>query len=445
MHLIWENLIKNLILLWTGEFKGLDSGSEEYELAKGIWEAIGSRTASASDTIPSAYGSRVPNIAKDRPNTSAEMWLFWTLYLGPVLLRRRFTQPKYYKHFIQLVRLLTICLQFEIDDDEIEEVRVGFIAWVRVYEDFYFQHDPQRLSTCPPTIHALLHIAPSIKFSGPVWCYWALPMERFCGSIQPGIRSRRFPWASMDRYVFELAQLTQIKTVYNAGETLALRDPPAEIRGSFSHPSYTSCILLPPKLSLRPDAGQLKSVAAALATRFSVEVKQVTKALKTAEIEEWGKVRRIDSDERDTMKSSTVGTVAEDSRDATFVRVCTIFCSQPVFKKSNLEPKYEVQTFYGQLEHIYKVFFPDKVPTLGIKGPMTYILAAIRTCVVKLALQPFNLDIRFYSRLGSLDVIDITSAQSLIGRVPVANGEWAIIDRSGSLARAVWAGDQLVQ
>ena len=100
----------------------------------------------------------------------------------------------------------------------------------------YFQYDPDRLSTCPLTVHALLHIAASIKFAGPVWCYWAFPMERFCGSIQPGIRSRRFPWASMDRYVSELAQLTQIKTAYGVGDVLSLRDPPAEIRGSFSDP-----------------------------------------------------------------------------------------------------------------------------------------------------------------------------------------------------------------
>lgn len=100
----------------------------------------------------------------------------------------------------------------------------------------YYQHDPARIATCPLTVHALLHIAPSIKFSGPVWCYWAFPMERFCGSIQPGIRSRRHPWASMDRYVFEFAQLTQIKTVYNIGEVLALRDPPTNIAGSFCDP-----------------------------------------------------------------------------------------------------------------------------------------------------------------------------------------------------------------
>jgi hypothetical protein len=136
MHLIWENLIKNLILLWTGEFKKLDSGAEEYQLEKAIWEAIGRKTASASDTIPSAYGSRVPNIAKDRPNVSAEMWSFWTLYLGPVLLRRKFRKEKYYRHFIDLVRLLNICLQFEITDAEIETLRTGFITWVAEYEEY---------------------------------------------------------------------------------------------------------------------------------------------------------------------------------------------------------------------------------------------------------------------------------------------------------------------
>jgi len=135
MHLIWENLVKNLVLLWTGEFKGLDDGTESYTLPKAIWEAIRTATATAGSTIPSAYGSRVPNIQTHRSQLSAEMWSFWTLYLGPVLLRRRFQHQKYYAHFIRLVRLLNICLQFEITDDEIEEVRLGFIRWVEDYEE----------------------------------------------------------------------------------------------------------------------------------------------------------------------------------------------------------------------------------------------------------------------------------------------------------------------
>ncbi|KAJ7119407.1 hypothetical protein C8R44DRAFT_624868 [Mycena epipterygia] len=442
MHLIWENLIKNLILHWTGDFKNLDSGRERYELGKAIWEAIASQTASASDTIPSAYGSRVPNISKDRPNVSAEMWSFWTLYLGPVLLRRHFDDDRYYTHFIDLVRLLSICLQFEITDDEIEEVRVGFIDWVRVYEDIYFQNDPDRLSACPLTIHTLLHITPSIKYSGPVWCYWAFPMERFCGSIQPGIRSHRFPWASMDRYVLEIAQLTQIKTIYNVGEVLSLRNPPAEVPGSYSDPLYPSCILLPPKSqALRPDAGQLRSIAAALSTRSGAEMAQVNKALKDAIIEEWGKVRRIDSDEGDTMRSCSLGIIVEDARDATHVRYEML-----VDKFAHIRDtpsKYELKTFYGQLTHIYRIHFPTACRALDIDEPTTYILAAIRTCVMDPDdPQLHNIDIHFYSRYGALDVIDIISVQSLVGRVKTTGREWAITDRSGSLARALWMGDE---
>ena len=134
MHLLWENLIPNLILLWSGNFKGLDQGTESYEIPKAVWDAIGEATATAGSTIPSVYGSRVPNIAKDQYQFSAEMWSFWTLYLGPVLLRRRFQRARYYSHFVQLVRLLHICLQFEISDDEIKEIRVGFIEWVNEYE-----------------------------------------------------------------------------------------------------------------------------------------------------------------------------------------------------------------------------------------------------------------------------------------------------------------------
>jgi hypothetical protein len=68
-------------------------------------------------------------------------------------------------------------------------------------------------------------------------------MERFCGSIQPGIRSRRFPWASIDRHVLENAQLTQIKVVYDVGDVLDLRDPPANIPGSLSDPLCKSVLL----------------------------------------------------------------------------------------------------------------------------------------------------------------------------------------------------------
>ena len=39
-----------------------------------------------------------------------------------------------------------------------------------------------------------------------------------------------------------------------------------------------------------------------------------------AAIEDWGKVRRIDSDEGDTIHSASMITMGDDSRDCTYVR-----------------------------------------------------------------------------------------------------------------------------
>ena len=99
-----------------------------------------------------------------------------------------------------------------------------------------------------------------------------------------------------------------------------------------------------------------------------------------------------------------------------------------------------LQTFYGRLEHIFLIqLHPDNNTHFSSNEPI--ILAAIRSS--KLDLTPAELgklDIHLYSDEGSLDFVDITSIQALVGRVPcsTAGSKWAIIDRSGTLARAVF-------
>ena len=101
-----------------------------------VWEAIGEASAASSRTTPSTFGAPMPNIASEKYQFSAENWSFWTLYLAPSLLHRRFLNDRYHQHFVELVRLLNICLQFEISDDEIETVRAGMIKWVEDYERY---------------------------------------------------------------------------------------------------------------------------------------------------------------------------------------------------------------------------------------------------------------------------------------------------------------------
>ena len=88
MHLIFEKVMKNLILLWTCEFKGLDEGNGKYHLMLKVWEAIGASTAASGLTIPSAFGAWPPNICDDKMACMADTWSFWMLYLGPVLLSK---------------------------------------------------------------------------------------------------------------------------------------------------------------------------------------------------------------------------------------------------------------------------------------------------------------------------------------------------------------------
>ncbi|KAH9922140.1 hypothetical protein B0H21DRAFT_841828 [Amylocystis lapponica] len=437
MHLIWENLIKNLILLWTGEFKGLDQGHENYQIPENVWKAIGKATAESGTTIPSAFGPRTPDLIADRSSYNADAWSFWTLFVGPVLLARRFSQPKYYKHFVKLVKLLHTCLQFEITRTEIAALRQGFIDWVKEYERMYYQYSPARLSACPVTIHALLHIADGIEAAGPVWASWAFPMERYCARLQPALRSRRFPDASLSRYVVSAAQLQQIKLMYDLTEELALTPHHAGV-ARLTVPEYPTCALLAPRrVEEIVDHPLREKIVGALATRFDTTAATVRHILPQV-LECWGRVQILP--DGDTIRASEFTKTRDDSRDATYVRYETLVDINASYARRQVV--LQKRTFYGQLQHLV-VLRLTPFPHLGIEEPTTIIWAAIRSCVVE---QSHNdLDIHFYSQgaagVGALDVIDVTCVQCLVGRVPDGQ-RWAIIDRSGMLSRAVYAEDQ---
>ncbi|KIJ65988.1 hypothetical protein HYDPIDRAFT_87730 [Hydnomerulius pinastri MD-312] len=436
MHLIWENVLKNLISLWTGAFKGVDAGHESYELESDVWTAICEATAASGSTLPSAYCSRPPNPETERLMCKADTWSFWTQYLGPVLLRQRFSKLKYYKHFIKLVKMIRMCLQFELSTVDIAELRVGFASWVQEYEDIYYQHDPQRLATCTVTIHGLLHIADSIEMTGPVWTSWAFPMERFCGRLQPAIKSRRRPDACLAQYIGEEAQLTHIGLIHQITEELALRRPLVDqVSGEMRDMSYPTCVLLPPRRhgAAAADESTLLKILKALATRFDVPVATVKRYISQADIEQWGKVRRLDGG--DTMVAAGLAQVQQDSRDATFIRYEALV--DKYARQRNAPSVFEKKTFYGRLQHIFLVRVPPE-PSLGLTTSAVIFLAAIAPCQLDSTPSHLtSLDIHFYTALGvTLDIVDIVCVQCLVGRVPIGGGRWALVDRSGSLARA---------
>ena len=134
MHLVFENVMKNLIILWTGEFKGLDKGTGQYHLMPKVWEAVGTSTTASGSTIPTPFNAQPPNVCDNKMACTADTWSFWMLYLSPVLLLKQFQWQVYFNHFIELIKLIHICIQVKISTTEISTLWEGFPNSVLKYE-----------------------------------------------------------------------------------------------------------------------------------------------------------------------------------------------------------------------------------------------------------------------------------------------------------------------
>lgn len=131
MHLLFENIIPNLIALWSGKFKGLDTGSEDYEIPDEVWEEIWRETAEAMKDIPSCFSR---SLSAGPSKFTAEAWCFWFVYMAPTLLQGRFSDPKYHKHACDLGDIIKTCLQFVITYPQLDNLEECIIEWVQTYE-----------------------------------------------------------------------------------------------------------------------------------------------------------------------------------------------------------------------------------------------------------------------------------------------------------------------
>ena len=212
--------------------------------------------------------------------------------------------------------------------------------------------------------------------------------------------------------------------------------------------------MLPPR---RPSSTISESLAAkvviSLSTRFNKPQNIIRQHFAIENVEQWARVRRLEGG--DDMNASSFAGHSEDRRDATYVRVssiCLLLAHTVSDKymvlqydmlvdihanKRRLAPKFEVQTFSGQLEHILVVRLPA-TPQLALDTGSTLILAGIRQCEVNAV---NSMGMPFYSKMGRFEVVDMTCVQCLVRRVE-NDKWWAIIDRSGGLQRSCYAADE---
>ena len=134
MHPVCINLIRALVTLWRGEFKGLDAGSGSYIIPAEIWKAIGEETRDSNRWIPAAFVRSLPNIDTDFGNFTAEASAFWVMYIAPHVLRGRLPEP-YYSHLLDLVTIMKTCTKFGMTRKEHARLSQDIYEWRLAYEE----------------------------------------------------------------------------------------------------------------------------------------------------------------------------------------------------------------------------------------------------------------------------------------------------------------------
>ena len=79
-----------------------------------------------------------------------------------------------------------------------------------VFRD-YVQRDSERLPAALISFHYLLHIADSIRNTGPAWATWQYSMERLCRMLLPLVRSRKHPYVNLQNQITIWTRFAHLK------------------------------------------------------------------------------------------------------------------------------------------------------------------------------------------------------------------------------------------
>ena len=96
--------------------------------------------------------------------------------------------------------------------------------------------------------------------------------------------------------------------------------------------------------------------------------------------------------------------------------------------------------YYGRLQHIISVEFPEGNNDLCLNRGTTFSFALFHRCILTEKDPQLNrLNIHFYSEEDKkLQVADIPCIHNLVGRIRDGPNSWAIIDRDGEFSREAY-------
>ncbi|KAF8749189.1 hypothetical protein RHS01_10234 [Rhizoctonia solani] len=360
-------------------------------LADDLRKKYGTKTVGATNLIPAKFIRPFPNIESSRHLYTSELWSFWLIYIGPVVLRGRLPQ-KYYSHYLKFVQILKCLLQLENTTRRIKQLKEEVIEYVEEFEEYYYQYDYDRLSVCQLTLHALLHIADDVLRCGPVWVAWSFSIKRYCREIVGCAKSKVVPYAAIDRHVLQMAQLA-------ATALYAVLDP--------------KTILRKPRLPGFPLTG--------------VDIPRLADFVPTHA----NAGKTPDSNGGNYIRCAAVVNplLPYGRRDSSFIWYEFEMDANKNYPNRDIKM---VKAFgYGRLDFIIALTLPPS-RKFKLDDPKLHILAHVTKA--KGAEGNARTEPVSFTQLGRLVILDVSSVKHVVRRVYTTgvkrSGEWYIIDRS---------------
>jgi hypothetical protein len=143
MHILFENIMKQLLSLWEGHFKATQVHSEgtgtlgglpneDYVIPEDVWTVMNDEVSKSNEFGPSQISRRLSSVTI-RAYWTADTYSYFLTHLGPILLKDRLPR-KYYEHFLLLSKMARIMIQTEITEEDLTDLDKGLVKWVRQFE-----------------------------------------------------------------------------------------------------------------------------------------------------------------------------------------------------------------------------------------------------------------------------------------------------------------------
>jgi hypothetical protein len=160
-------------------------------------------------TIPSSFGSCIPNPFEPKGNIKAEQWqIFSTLLAVPLLAGRISKASLYSLHCYATILLLSA--KHTVTRSDLQRIRICIKEFKTWYSKEVISID---VSYATYVLHAFEHIPFTIEQTGPVSTTWQYPLEKLIGFVAPKVQSKNRPYKQLGLMLFDVMNCNLAKVL----------------------------------------------------------------------------------------------------------------------------------------------------------------------------------------------------------------------------------------